>query len=143
MMLQKWWTFMNFYVHELIMNSVNSRMFMNISWIRLMNNSWRCNELIIGQFIMMQIWWTFMNFYVHELFMKQNIHECSSTCFHEQIFMISKCPIISSLHLHELFMNVSWLFMNYSRKFMNYSWSSRRGRECLAKRTRVIVFKMR
>jgi hypothetical protein len=55
--------------------------------------------------------WTFMNVLFHEYFMNTEIHECSSYLKHHE------CPIISSLHLHKLFMNVLWI--NYE----SYSWN--------------------
>jgi hypothetical protein len=82
-----------------------------------MNNSWRCNELIIGHFEIMNIcswkqvdehsWmFCFMNNSWTLKFM--NVHH---------ICNIMNCPIINSLHFHELFMNVLWI--NYE----TYSWN--------------------
>ena len=95
-------------------------MFMNYSWIpwildcswifheqnswfihqTFMNSSWRCNELIIGQFMMLQIWWSFMNFDVHELFMNSRMFmNISWTKF-----------MIYSSNIHEQFMKVQWTY---------------------------------
>ena len=105
-------------------------MFMNYSWIpwilecswifheqnswfihqTFMNSSWRCNELIIGQFMISQIWWTFMNFYVHELFMKHKhswmfINLFSWTNIHD-LKMSNNKFIAPSWTIHEYFMNI-------------------------------------
>jgi hypothetical protein len=122
LMLKILWIFMNFYGYELFMNSMNSRMLINFSSIAFiissklfMNNSWRCNELIIGQFIMSQKWWTFVNFKCswidHEFY---NVHECVGSLFSPMSANLPTAEALSSQ-----FMECKVIKYGYSQTLVN------------------------